>query len=462
MRREQSSFRDNSGFVFYAENKVYRTVSDVFRTDFDAVDSSGLYSSLVSAGQLIPHQEVDKTSWNGLINDTQGVYKILQVEKIPFISYPYEWCFQQLKDAALLTLDIQLKCLEHGMTLKDASAYNVQFLEGRPVFIDSLSFEPYKEGEPWMPYRQFCKHFLAPLSLIAKVNPDLRKLSQIYIDGVPLSLASNLLPGKTKLSAFYQLHIHYHAKLESKYGGNETEVKKQKLHLSKNKLLAIIQHLRSGIAALTLPKQKTEWGDYYSECSYTDDALEHKKSLVREWSAQVRPLVTYDLGCNTGVFSETVSEHSEVVVAFDLDHLAIERLYNNIRKQGIKKMLPLVMDLSEPSPAIGWANQERSSLTDRATADLVLALALIHHLSIGNNLPFEKVAEYFHAIAKKLIIEFVPKDDPQSKRLLVTRKDVFDWYTIEQFEEIFGRFYNIEKKQKITGTDRVLYLMISR
>jgi hypothetical protein len=460
MQRERSSFRDNSGFVFYAGDSVYRAVSSNFRNEFDALNTSGLFDSLISSAQLIKHSEILPPDWANLLVDPAGIYKVLKAEKVPFISYPYEWCFQQLKDAALLTLDIQLKALDHGMTLKDASAYNVQFVDGKPVFIDSLSFEPYKEGETWVAYRQFCKHFLAPLSLIAKVSPELRKLSQVYIDGIPLSLTSGLLPWKTRFSPFYQLHIHYHSKLELKYAADtKVSARQQKLHLSKNRLVAIIQHLKSGITSLALPANKTEWSDYYSECTYTDAALEHKKTLVESWAQSLQPQMTFDLGCNTGVFSEAVRAHSGQVVSSDLDHLAIERLYLKIKKSDTRNILPLVIDLSEPSAAIGWANEERRSFADRAKADLVLALALIHHLSIGNNLPFDKVAEYFSAIGQSLIIEFVPKDDIQSQRLLVTRKDVFDWYDQQTFETIFGRYYNIAKKEKINGTDRVLYLM---
>jgi len=256
MQKEHSSFRDRSGFVFYDDGNVYRAVSDAYQRQFDAFVSSGLYDLLVKQDLLIPHTEISPSHWSLPSELKTGIYKVLQPEKLTYISYPYEWCFQQLKEAALVTLDIQLKALEHSMTLKDASAFNVQFRQGKPVFIDTLSFDHYKEGSPWIAYRQFCCHFLAPLALMTYVTTDLRRLSHLFVDGIPLSIASKLLPRKTRFSPFYLLHIHYHAKLEAKYSGDADASKKVKRHLSKTKLVAIINHLVSGIRSMILQKEK--------------------------------------------------------------------------------------------------------------------------------------------------------------------------------------------------------------
>jgi hypothetical protein len=453
VQREQASFRDPAGFIFYKGDKVFRSVSNSCKTSFDLLIISGLYKKLSETGLLITHEETDLD--NEISDPSQ--YKILQLPRIPFISYPYEWCFSQLKCAALLTLDIQIHALEHGMTLKDASAFNVQFYKGKPVFIDSLSFDPYKEGEPWIAYRQFCRHFLAPLSLLAKVSPDLYRLSEIHLDGVPLVLASDLLPWKTRFSPFYQMHIHYHAKLEQKHAADTTF--NRKLHLSKARLIAIINHLRSGIRSMELPMKKSEWSDYYNEFSYTEESVKHKKELVETWTKKLLPQTTWDLGSNTGVFSEIVANISGNVIAFDIDYLAVEKFYLESVSNKEEKILSLVLDLSNPTPATGWANGERRSLTERGPADLVLALALIHHLSISNNLPFYHVAKYFRELGKALIIEFVPKNDPQSQRLLVTREDVFHNYTQNVFETAFQEFFNIEERTPIIGTERILYFM---
>lgn len=460
MQREHSSFRDRSGFVFYNEGQIYRAVRDHYRSQFDALQASGLLDSLIQQDLLIPHNEVFPDNWPLAPGEKEGVYKVLQPELLPFISYPYEWCFQQLKDAALLTLDIQLKALEHDMVLKDASAFNVQFRKGRPVFIDTLSFDHYEEGSPWIAYRQFCCHFLAPLALLSYVTTDLRRLSELFIDGVPLSIASKLLPRKTRFSAFYQLHIHYHAKLEARYSGDANASKTVKRHLSKGKLVAIIRHLIAGISSMKMNETKTEWGDYYKESSYSDAAIEHKQRLVREWTSAIPQIErAWDLGCNTGMFSEIVQEFADEVIAFDIDHLAIDKLYRTTKEKGYQKMLPLLLDLGNPSAAIGWANKERKSFVERGEADMLLALALIHHLCIGNNVPLREVADLFRKLTQYLIIEFIPKQDKQAQRLLVTKEDIFDEYNQSCFEDIFQRVFDIEKKEQITGTERVLYLM---
>lgn len=462
MQKEHSSFRDRSGFIFYDNGNVFRAVSDSYKGQFDAFLSSGLYDLLVKEDLLIPHSDLMPGHWPAMPDLGRNIYKILQPEQLPYISYPYEWCFQQLKDVALLTLDIQLKALEHNMTLKDASAFNVQFRHGKPVFIDTLSFDHYEEGSPWIAYRQFCCHFLAPLAIMAHVTTDLRRLSQLFVEGIPLSVASKLLPRKTRLSPFYLLHIHYHAKLEAKYSGDREASKKVKRHLSKTKLVAIVNHLVSGIRSMKLPNTKTEWGDYYQEFSYSDESIEHKKTLIKEWTSAIAPKITWDLGCNAGMFSELVQQLSDQIISFDIDHLAIEKFYASVKNKGYRNILPLVLDLGNPSAAVGWANRERKSFVERGKADLIFALALIHHLSIGNNVPFADVAELFSNLTRQLIIEFVPKHDGQAQRLLVTREDIFSDYNQDNFESAFERFFVIENRQQVTGTERTLYLMKRR
>lgn len=460
MQKEDSSFRDRSGFVFYDDKNIYRVVNKTYKAQFDSFLSSGLYNLLVQQDLLIPHSELSPGSWPVMEAGLKSqLYKVLQPERVPYISYPYEWCFQQLKEAALLTLDIQLKALEHNMTLKDASAFNVQFRNGKPVFIDTLSFDHYEEGKAWVAYRQFCCHFLAPLALMTHVTTDLHRLSQVFIDGIPLSVTSKLLPRKTRFSPFYLLHIHYHSKLETKYSGDADASKKVKRHLSKAKLVSVINHLASGIRSMKLSSKKTEWGNYYGEFSYSNNAIESKKMLVKVWTSSIAPKTIWDLGCNTGMFSELVQPFSEQIVSFDVDHLAIEKFYATIKAKGYRNILPLVSDLNNPSAAIGWANRERKSFVERGKADLVFALALIHHLSIGNNVPFSNVAEFFADLTQWIIIEFVPKNDKQVQRLLVTREDIFIDYHQQGFESAFQNFFTIEKKQALAESNRTLYLM---
>jgi hypothetical protein len=447
-----ASFRDPSGFLFSREGVLYRQVNRKYEQEYTRLMESGLYEKLVKAGLLVPHVETAQVA-----SESEEAYKIIQPERLPFISYPYEWSFGQLKDAALATLSIQRRALKVGMSLKDASAYNIQFVRGRPTLIDTLSFEIYKEGQPWVAYRQFCQHFMAPLALMALRDARLNQLLRVYIDGVPLDLASALLPGTTRLNFGLLTHIHLHASAQKRYAG--AEVKASAGTMSKQAMTGLIDSLDSTIRKLDWKPGGTEWGNYYDITNYSDAAFEHKKQLVRQWAARVQPALIWDLGANNGVFSRVAGEGGAFVVSSDIDPAAVEQNYRQVREQKIENLLPLLIDLTNPSPSIGWANEERDSLRARGPADLVLALALIHHLAISNNVPLPQLADFFTLVGKWLVIEFVPKTDSQVRKLLVSREDIFLNYTREGFEEAFGRRFKICEAVNVRESERVLYLM---
>jgi len=415
---------------------------------------SGLYEKLVKAALLIPHVEVDQAPADP---QDKAAYKIIQPERVPFISYPYEWSFGQLKDAALATLSIQRRALKAGMSLKDASAYNIQFVRGKATLIDTLSFEIYKEGQPWVAYRQFCQHFLAPLSLMALKDVRLNQLLRVYIDGVPLDLATELLPFRTRFKFGLLTHIHLHAGAQKKYSG--TEVKPRSGTMSKQALLGLIDNLDSTIRKLNWDPGGTEWGNYYDITNYSDAAFEHKKQLVDEWSARVKPQLVWDLGANNGIFSRVAGKNGTFVVSFDIDPAAVEQNYQQMKSEKTEELLPLLLDLTNPSPAIGWANRERDSFGSRGPADMVLALAVIHHLAISNNVPLTHLADFFAETGRWLVIEFVPKSDSQVQKLLVSREDIFPNYTREGFEAAFKKRFNIREAVNVRESERVLYLM---
>jgi len=413
--------------------------------------STGLFAELLDKGLIVNHKEVRNKSF-------QDTYKILLLEQIPFLSYPYEWSFSQLKDAALLTIEIQKIALSYGMTLKDASAYNIQFLRGKPVLIDTLSFGIYETGEPWVAYKQFCQHFLAPLALMSKTDLRLNKLLEIYLDGIPLDLASRLLPGKTKLSLGLGIHLHFHAKGQQKYT-DPSVIKKRRRGITKNQLLGIISSLQSTATALNLPQQKTVWGEYYNDTNYSKGAFQAKKKIVSGWIDKIKPKSVWDAGANDGTFSRLASEKGIFTVASDIDELAIERSYLTIKKNNDKSLFPMIVDLTNPSPSIGWNNEERTAFVERCNFDLSMCLAFIHHLAIANNLPLSYIAQLFAKTSKYLIIEFVPKQDSNTKRLLASREDIFPGYTIEGFEASFSEKFKILKKEKIPGSHRIIHLM---
>jgi len=419
------------------------------------LEKSGLAKELVRQGFLIPFKK------RGLgMAQTKEAYEVLEPHPVPFISYPYEWSFSQLKDAALATLAIQKIALEHGMSLKDASAYNIQFHEGKPVLIDTLSFEKHEE-KPWVAYRQFCQHFLAPLVLASYTDIRLTQLLRVYIDGVPLDLASRLLPAKAKLKPAILMHIYLHAKTQSMFAdrGATSQVQRE-MKLGKGQLLSLINGLEMAASGLQWKPQGTEWGDYYQNTNYSKKSFQEKADIVEKFIRQAKPEVVWDLGANTGEFSRVAARKARLVVSSDIDPAAVELNYRQVRENGEKKILPLVLDLTNPSGGLGWGNDERMSFLERGPADTVLALALIHHLAISNNLPFAKIAEFMARVCKEyLIIEFVPKEDSQVKRLLATREDIFPNYNKDDFEKEFAKLFTVSAKESVQGSKRTIYLL---
>lgn len=441
-----SSFKDPSGFIFSKKGVLYRQINKSYFHNYTAMMQSGLYRRLTERGLLTPHQEIKIRSTD----------KIIKPDLVKFISYPYEWSFSMLKDAALVTLEIQKMAIKYGQTLKDASAFNIQFVNSRPVLIDSLSFETYQPGMPWQAYQQFCRHFLASLALMAFVGPELNQLSRIYLDGVPLGLACRLLPVKTKLNFGLLLHLHLHSHNQNKYSNGKSL---KKIKVSQVRMLGLIDSLETTIRKLSWLRPKTEWGNYYSFANYSNRAMKAKKRLVEKFILKTNPKSVWDMGANTGRFSRLASNRGINTIAFDLDPTAVELNYRECRRSQEKNLLPLIIDLTNPSANIGFACKERDSLIKRGPADLVLALALIHHLAISNNLPFNLIAEFFSKCGRSLVIEFVPKQDSQVQKLLASRKDIFPSYSQEEFYTEFSRYFMIIQKKAIPGTKRILYFM---
>jgi ribosomal protein L11 methylase PrmA len=455
-QRLPASFRDPSGFLFQRDGVLYRQVNRFYQKDYDLLMASGLYERLVKAKRLVPHQEVEAEPALA-----EQAYRVIRPERVGFISYPYEWSFSQLKDAALLTLSVQKTALEYGLSLKDASAYNIQFTNGRPTLIDTLSFEAYQEGKPWVAYRQFCQHFLAPLALMALVDVRLSQLLRVYIDGVPLDLASALLPFRSRLNFGLAAHVHLHASAQKKYSDapEQAQAQAQTRQVSKLGLTGLIDSLQKTVRGLRWQAAGTEWGDYYDATNYTREAFDHKVQLVKDFLASIQPQQVWDLGANTGVFSRLAAEQGALTIASDIDQAAVEKNYQEMRQKKETNLLPLVLDLTNPSPGIGWGNEERESFTQRGPVDLVMALALVHHLAISNNVPLAGVAEYLARLGRWLIVEFIPKEDSQVQRLLATREDIFPTYHQAGFEEAFRTCFRIAETRPIQGSKRVLYLM---
>lgn len=446
-----SSFRDPSGFVFQQEGIIYRQVNKIFKEDFDHFIGSGCYEHLAKKEYLISHEEIPQN-----LSGSENWYKTLKPQRIPFISYSYEWCFDMLRDAALLTLQLVKESLPFGVILKDATPFNVQWFHGRPVFIDTLSFEKYDASKPWIAYRQFCENFLSPLLLANYKQQPLQNLLLIYPDGIPLSVTKSLLPSKSKFSFYTYLHVHLHEKVSLKSAGKESS---RSYSFSEKKLLRLIESLQSLIHSLKWKSKQTSWENYYEEANQRNDYLTKKKKLVEKWVNEIPAQTAIDLGANAGEFSLLLSKKNIFAIAVDYDHAAIAKLYEAIKNEREQNILPLVIDLTNPSPSVGFNNTERLSFIERTRVDLALALALIHHLAIGKNVPFEKIADLFKEITTYLIIEFIPKQDEKLQLMLKQKADIYKDYTEENFILAFEKYFTIIKKEPIGNSGRTIYLM---
>ena len=446
-----SSWRDPSGFIFEENGILYRQVNTPFRQHFDSFIETGCYDHLVKKGLLIPHEVINEN-----LTGTPHHYKTLKPEMIAFISYPYEWSFEMLRDAALLTLQLLKEALQFNMILKDATPYNIQWHKGKFIFIDTLSFEKYSE-KPWIAYRQFCENFLGPLLLMHYSKKQLPELLLAWPDGIPIETIASLLPRRSRFSLYVYLHIHLHARVSRK---NSTDADMAR-SLTKQKLLNLVGSLEILIKKLNAPDQKSTWSAYYDEAAQRSDYLEQKKTIIGEWLNKIDSVrVAVDLGANEGEFSKLLAQRNIPTLAADLDPYCINTLYKAIRQSGEKNIQPLVINLSYPTPAVGVNNEERTSFLNRLNVDLVLALALIHHLAIGKNIPFEMIAETFRRCGKNLVIEFVPKQDEKVKFMLQQKEDIYTNYSETSFVKAFEPYFRVADKKNIPGSERVLYLMI--
>lgn len=453
IQTEASSFRDPSGFIFRYKDTLYRNIDQRYADDFNFLNSSFLLSKLSAQQLLIDHQEVELPEIS-----IPGSLRIIRPKMIDVITYPVEWSFSQLKDAALLTLKIMKVSLEHGMVLKDASAFNVQFVGSKPVFIDTLSFTKYTEGSPWIAYRQFCEHFLTPLSLSSTLGVWFQSLLKVGVDGIPLPVASQLLPWHSWFKPAVLFHIHLHAKSIKHYAEQGDKLKGAVRKVSKQNLVAFIDHLSGYITGLNLKKSdRTQWQDYDQQTHYSGQSWQSKTSIIQDFANRVNPKVIWDVGGNDGYFSRSLSVKNRVVVSMDADPLAIEKNYLQAKKESLTNVYSIVADFVNPLPNMGWANSERKKLTARSSPDLIVALALIHHIAITYNVNFKLVSQYLSSITNWLVIEFVPRND--KKILPLPNTAGKESYTRENFEEAFFHDFVLIEERRIEDSERSILLL---
>ena len=449
----QASFRDPSGYMFYDGDVLRRAINPIYFRQYNALKDSGFFKTLIKNKLLIPHTQTT-------VSDQQIV---ITPEPIAFITNPYEWSFEQYKHAALHTLKVHKYALSKGFILKDASAYNVTFHKGSPVFIDTLSFDFYEKDTPWRAYKQFITHFFGPLVLASYHGTEIFKILQTHIDGIPVKLIASLLPGKSKLSSTIYTNIHLLAKMERTHSEDykaETKIAKLSLKAQNN----IIDNLFDFIKKLSI-KEETEWGNYYDKTNYNDAAFLGKKTLIEDWVTALNPQRLIDIGGNDGTFARTVVTKVPHVIVTDIDSNAVGYNYKQIQQNKETNMLAFVCDVLQPAPGIGLNNSERNSLVERLqdySPDVTMALALIHHITLSGNVPFDRSAQFFAAFSKHLILEFPTREDSWVSSLLVRKREFmnhFDFYNQEAFEDGYKHYFDIQKKETVPGTKRVLYLL---
>jgi ribosomal protein L11 methylase PrmA len=455
IERDPGSFRDPRGRVYERGGKIYRSISDIAAQDFEFLQASPVIRTLIADGKLTGFEPVEPD----VLGDIAGSPAfVVEHPRVPFVSYPYEWSFATLKAAALLHLDIQLVALDGGISLSDASAYNVQFQGPNPVFIDLLSFRPYRDGELWTGHRQFCEQFLNPLLLRAKTGVIHNHWYRGSQEGITAQDLRRVLPWRSKLSPGMLLHVVAQAALQNSAGGsslNRSSLKTQKL--PKESYRTMLRKLQTWISTLEpLGAGRSTWQDYARSHSYVDDEVTAKKAFIRDFAAKVKPQTIWDIGCNSGDYSKAALEGgAKRAIGFDFDPGALELAHARAVSETLD-FLPLMLDGANPSPSQGWNQQERKGLQERANADGVIALAYIHHIAIGRNVPLDDVISWLVGLAPQGVIEFVPKKDPMVIRLLELRDDIFTDYEEDVFLKSISSRARIIREEVVTQNGRKL------
>ena len=460
---EPGSFRDRDSRVVVSDDAIYRALSPEGAEDWEAFSASPLLEQLTAAGKVIGTREVDPS----VLGESQdllptGITKVLEHDRVPFVSYPYEWTFSMLQDAAKLQLELGAAAIDSGLDLKDATPYNVQFIGSQPTFIDIGSFEKITEGEPWIAYRQFCMLYLYPLLFQAHKDIPFHPWMRGSIDGIQPIDAIKVFSLRDRLRRGVFLHTSLHARLDrraNKSGPGSAEENKTNRQVKPGQIKAQLESMNRLVSKLKWKAGETSWSGYRQSNTYSDEDDRRKQAFVGEVAAQLKPGLTWDMGCNDGAYSRIAAESSERVVAFDFDHATVEALYRSLREEGNTKILPLVSNLADPSPALGWRGLERKTLADRGAPDLMLALALIHHVSISANIPIADFLQWARDLETTLLVEFPKRTDPMVRALLANKHEGANPdYEEGNFERELEKRFEVERREELPSGDRILYL----
>ncbi len=451
------SFRDPSGQVHTWKNRVFRTVLGPGAAAFDAVRATGFLDRLVEDGRLVPFAQVDDT---GVLQEFPEATYVLEHPLLKVVSYPYEWSFRQLKAAALLHLEIALDALGAGLVLSDASAYNIQFVGPRPIFIDHLSFRPYRIGEYWAAHQQFCEQFLNPLLLRSQLGVPHNAWFRGTLEGISSEHLARMLPHRSRLSFRMNVHVFLPAYFQkgTQRDALDPATAPRNKGLSRSGFEGLLTQLRNWIATLKpADTNPSLWGDYAEANSYADKETKAKGEVVQAFVASKNPSLLLDLGCNSGHYSElAIKAGAQTAVGFDFDQTSLDKAFQRAADRDLH-LVPLFLDAANPSPSQGWAESERDGFSMRMRGDCVIALAFIHHLAIGKNIPLQQAVSWIVDRAKSGLIEFVPKSDPTVQAMLKYREDIFPDYTPEAFRTCLSNCARIVASSEVSGTGRTIY-----
>lgn len=447
---EAISYKDQAGFVIKKKQGYVRYIAHNYAKEYDHLINSGLYQVLVNEKLLLSHDEIEDDSSNN------EFYKILFPTQISFISFPFEWTYSQWQEMVQTFIVINEKALQYGMILKDASPYNFIFFQGKCLLLDTISFDFFKNGDPWIAYRQFCEEILSPIALMTYKGSVWSKLSRSHISGLSLSFVSKALPIASWFNSACLFHIHLHSKFQKKKDaivGNQSG-------FTTLKLATLLGLLKNSIRTWRLPSDDVSiWNQYYENDIADTKYLDDKVAIVSQWLFEANTKTIIDLGANTGKFSVIAASFSKEVIALENDIACVEKMQSNFLQMGIKNITTVVADITQASPGLGWANKEKKALLERLTGDMIMMLALVHHLCITKNIPLQFVAQLAASTTSRYaIVEFIPKTDSKTKILLQHRGDIFKNYTEDYFINCFSEYFTLIKVHHLEASDRKLFL----
>jgi len=464
----QGSFRDPAGQVYEGalpdgEYRILRGLRVDALANAQLLLDAPFYRVLSDEGHVLPSVLIPPEAELARVPLADGWAGVMEHTRVPIISYPYEWPFSMLKDAALLQLRCLGAALEHGWTMKDATPFNVQWFGTNPVFIDIPSFTPWVDGEPWVGYRQFCAMFLIPLLLRAHLGIDYLPLLRSSLEGIPPVEGVKYFQGRNKLRRGVLAHLVFPARVERFVARRERDNAPARARLprrySKAMVVGLAQSLARLVRRLDTNIAHTDWSHYDRTHSYAQEEHAAKAGFVRRHVLARRPRSVWDLGCNTGTFSRIGAEVADLVVAVDGDHDAVEQLYRAERQAGGGKILPLVMNLANISPAQGWAGVERMAFDGRGKPDMVLCLALIHHMRVSANIPNTAFLRWLRGLDAEVVLEFVNREDEMFEKLLANRKERFEDYSLDSFVAEVGRYFIIRERMELKGGKREIFAL---